>query len=98
METKNNVKFTRTPFFGWECLMCGKVVKTSSLAPPKMESSDPPCPNYSPQYFDNVFGIPMTSQIGMHVWIRITPISKLRDKIFPNWKSIERSIKRGTIS
>lgn len=72
METKNNVKFTRTPFFGWECLMCGKVVKTSSiLAPPKMESSDPPCPE---SHF-----------LGMHVWERITPISKLRDKIFPNW-------------
>lgn len=85
METKNNVKFTRTPFFGWECLMCGKVVKTSSiLAPPKMESSDPPCPN-SPHYLGM-----LPHQRGMHVWERITPISKLRDKIFPNWKLIKK--------
>lgn len=89
METKNNVKFTRTPFFEWECLRCGKVVKTSSLAPPKMKSSDPPCPNP----INHLVMLP--DQRGMHVWERITPISKLRDKIFPNWKISKKLIKAG---
>lgn len=78
METKNNVEFKRTPFFGWECLICGKVVKTFSILKPSAleslspESSGLPCP-------DSHF-------LGMHVWERITPISKLRDKIIPQWK------------
>lgn len=76
MGTKNNVKFTRTPFFGWECLICGKVVKTfsapSPVEPLSPESSGLPCPE--------------SHHLGMHIWERITPISKLRDKIIPQWK------------